>query len=176
MSPSHSPLPLADIPILVGSSGCGAGVGAVAIPLHGFQKVCRKKSWSRSSSGCAEAQGALAQLCWGFGQWRCTGARSPLSAQSTHLGPEHRLQPPQPQAPCSIVSSPWNKGEQDLGRAQASSVKWAVETAEQAGNGSTTSRDIGLGTENQHPQTGGEHSMICQGTEGLMGTVWALQW
>lgn len=167
MSPSHSSLPLADIPILVGTSGSEAGVGAVPILLHGFQKVCRKESWSRRSSCCAKAQGALARLYQGFGQWRCTGAWSPLSAQSTHLDPEHQLQLPWPQAPCLIVSSPWNKVKQDLGM-------WAVETAEQTGHGSTTSRDIGLGTENQHPQTGGEHRRICQGTEGLMGTVWAL--
>lgn len=121
MSPSHCPLPLPDIPVLVGWVGSGAGVGAVAIPLHSFQKVCRKESWSRSSSGCAEAQGALAQLCQGFGQWRCTGAWSSLSAQSAHLGPKHQLQTLQPQAPCSIVSSPWNKVEQDLSRAQ---VQW----------------------------------------------------
>lgn len=36
---------------------------------------------------------------------------------STHLSHEHQLQSPQPQAPCSIVSSPWNKVEQDLGSA-----------------------------------------------------------
>lgn len=50
-----------------------------------------------------------------------------------------------------------------------------METAEQAGNGSTTSRDIDLGMENEHLQPGGEHRRICQGTEGLMETVWALR-
>lgn len=107
MSPNHFPLPLADIPVfLVGSSGSGAGMGTVAIPLHSFQKVCRKERWSTSSSGCAEAQGVLSQLHTGFGQWRCTGAWNPLSAQPTHLGPEHQLESPQPQAPCLIVSFP----------------------------------------------------------------------
>lgn len=41
--PSHSPPPLADVPVLAGSSGGGAGVGAVAaIHLHSFQRVCRE--------------------------------------------------------------------------------------------------------------------------------------
>lgn len=105
--PQPFPLPLADIPIIVGSSGSEAGVGAVPLLLHGFQKVCRKESWSRSSSGCAEAQGALAWLHGALGSGDAQERGEP--PVPTHLGPEHQLQSPWPQAPCSIVSSPWNK-------------------------------------------------------------------